>query len=520
MHLKTIIFLFTLVVLSYSGYSQTSFDKLYDETHQALRGSNPKKALSNTNYLYKIAKNDAERIKAYSLKAHILYQYGIHDETITTLKQLDSLATIGKNYSVQARVYGFLSTVYRENEIYNLGKIYLNKAVEASKKIEDKNEMYRFQGNLSQELAYYELSSNNYPKAISYLKKGNLAFEKADSSTVDKNFHTAINDELIAKNYYYTHKIDSALAYYEKAQKELAVSQLADDPLKGYIYNGLGNVYVAMHDNKTAQSNYLKAEQIAETSSSFGLKQEVYNSLMEFYKKTDIKKYVAYNELNLKLSQTEKKNRKVIADELIKTLRKEQVQSESQYQKYKFNILGLCIFTILVTIGSYTYKRKQDYKKIRTFINNNNKVIQNTEIEETAPKKDTAKEYMSEATEAAILKNIQEFERSLLFLNKTLSINSVAAELNTNHRYLSYVISKNKSKDFASYINELRINYIIDHLKNDATYLKYKISYLADQAGFSSHSRFTISFKKITGVSPLTFITYLQNNNNETTSSI
>lgn len=120
---------------------------------------------------------------------------------------------------------------------------------------------------------------------------------------------------------------------------------------------------------------------------------------------------------------------------------------------------------------------------------------------------------MSEATENTILESIKEFEKSHFYLNKDLSLNSVAADLNINHRYLSYVINKHKSKDFAGYINELRINYIVDRLKNDSNYLKYKISYLADQSGFSSHSRFTITFKKITGVSPLDFITYLQKEN-------
>lgn len=130
-------------------------------------------------------------------------------------------------------------------------------------------------------------------------------------------------------------------------------------------------------------------------------------------------------------------------------------------------------------------------------------------------KKDTSREYMSEATENSILNGLQELKKSDYYLNKDISLNSVNAELNINQRYLSYVINKHKAKDFASYINELRINYIIDRLKNDENYLKYKISYLADQCGFSSHSRFTITFKKVTGVSPMNFITYLQKENEE-----
>ncbi len=504
--------LLTFFLSFYIGYSQDSFERIYTETYQVLLSSNPKKALRNTDFLYNTAKNNSDKIKTRMLKAHILYQYGINNEAINALKQADSLAVIGKDFAVMAKIYGFMASLYRESEIYDTGKIYLNKAVATSKKIKDKTEMYRFQGNLSQELACYELHDSNYSKAISHLKKGIHLFEKA-AAVSDKNYQIAINDELIARNYLELKKADSALYHYEKAQKELQESLSYDNPLKGFIYNGIANVYVELKDYKKALLHYKKAEEIAEKSDYSALKQEVYTSFMEFYKKTDSKKYIIYNEKNLKIVKAENDNKKMIADDIIKSIRKSHQDSQTQYQKNTFIFIGICIFVILITILLYIFKRKQDYKKIKAFIDNGNTVpTMETEIES---KKEASKEYMSEATENAILENIKEFENAHSFLNKTLSLNSVASELNVNHRYLSYVINKHKSKDFAGYINELRINYIVDRLKNDPDYLKYKISYLADQAGFASHSRFTITFKKITGVSPLTFITYLQNNTNK-----
>lgn len=510
MQLKNTLLLFACILSYCLCYSQQSFESIYTETYQVLLSSNPKKALSNTDYLYTLAKNNTDRIKTRMLKAHLLYQYGINNEAINALKQADSLALLDKDYALQAKIYGFMASLYRESEINDIGKTYLKKAVTISKKIKDESEMYRFQGNLSQELACYELLESNYSKAILHLKKGIQLFEKA-ASVSDKNYQIAINDELIARNYLELHKADSALYHYEKAAKELQESLSYDNPLKGFIYNGLAKVYVLTKDYKKALLHYKKAEEIAEKSDYSALKQEVYNSLMEFYKKTDSKKYITYNEKNLKLAKADNDNKKVIADDLIRSIRKNHLDSQSKYQKHKLIIIGICASSILTTIALYIYKRKQDHKKIKAFIENNKVAF----TEETEPeiKKDTSKEYMSEATENAILEKLNEFENSLFYLNKTLSLNSVASELNINHRYLSYVINKHKSKDFAGYINELKINYIVDCLKNDPSYLKYKISYLADQAGFASHTRFTITFKKITGVSPLTFITYLQNNN-------
>ena len=507
MRLKSIFFLFIFLFSSDLCYSQKSkYDKVFNETSTVLLSSNPEKALQNTAYLYKISANNAERIKASMLRASLLRQNGMRNEAVKALKRADSLAVIDKNYNLQARINGFLSTIYREYEIYSLGKVHLQKAISVSKKIVDKNEMYKFQGNLYQEKAYYEMDSSNYLQAIIDLKAGKKLFELCDSS-IDKKFQLAVNDELIAKNYLSLHQVDTALNYYQKAEKELAASASSESPLKGFIFNGFGNVYAAAGADNKALLYYQKAENIAQASNFFTLKQEVYTSLIQFYKKTNYKKYISYNELNLKLKQDEEKNRKINTNELITTLKEEQAVSESKYENIKTIVIGCCIFIIIVTAALLFLRTKKNGPDLE--ISNDTSAVDSSK-EEIKSKAEPIKEYMSEATESAILENIEKLEESHFYLDKDISLNYVAAKLSINHRYLSYVINKNKSKDFAGYINELRIHYITDRLRNDSDFLKYKISFLADLCGFSSHSRFTTTFKKVTGVSPLTFITDLQ----------
>ncbi|MCT4074668.1 AraC family transcriptional regulator [Elizabethkingia anophelis] len=59
------------------------------------------------------------------------------------------------------------------------------------------------------------------------------------------------------------------------------------------------------------------------------------------------------------------------------------------------------------------------------------------------------------------------------------------------------------------------MNHIITKLYEEPEYLNYKISYLADIGGFSSHSHFTQIFKKEVEISPSEFITQLKRNNSE-----
>lgn len=69
--------------------------------------------------------------------------------------------------------------------------------------------------------------------------------------------------------------------------------------------------------------------------------------------------------------------------------------------------------------------------------------------------------------------------------------------------------------NFNAYINKLRINYIVEKLKNEPNFISYKISYLAENSGFSSHSSFATVFKSITGISPVTFIDLLRKEKEE-----
>jgi len=116
---------------------------------------------------------------------------------------------------------------------------------------------------------------------------------------------------------------------------------------------------------------------------------------------------------------------------------------------------------------------------------------------------------LPENTEQQILSRLEQFEKSHHYLQPNITLQSLAKTLDTNTKYLSFVINSHKNSNFNHYLNELRINYIILKLKNEPRYRKYKISYLATEAGFTSQSSFATVFKTITGLSPSIFISYL-----------
>jgi len=121
--------------------------------------------------------------------------------------------------------------------------------------------------------------------------------------------------------------------------------------------------------------------------------------------------------------------------------------------------------------------------------------------------------HIPEETEKALIRKLDQFENSTHFTKQEMSLASLASQFDTNTKYLSEIINTHKDKNFNSYINELRISYIIDKLKSNHTYLQYKISYLTEESGFSSHSSFATVFKSVTGISPTVFIDLLKTKN-------
>lgn len=177
---------------------------------------------------------------------------------------------------------------------------------------------------------------------------------------------------------------------------------------------------------------------------------------------------------------------------------------------------GFLLLIMLVIIGRKG-KRLKESKSITILDSKSSSILKPTLAYDKSPNTTklngedlSKKDYIPRDKEFEILDKIEEFEKTTLFLKNGFSLNELSMQVGVNHRYLSYVINTHKNRSFNAYINELRIKHIVDCLQNDPKYLQYKISYLAEQSGFSSHNRFTISFKKVTGHSPSAYISYVK----------
>jgi len=138
-------------------------------------------------------------------------------------------------------------------------------------------------------------------------------------------------------------------------------------------------------------------------------------------------------------------------------------------------------------------------------------IIENIESVEEEPAVNKLSINISSKTEKELLNKLNKFEEEKIYLKREVNLNFLAKEFDTNTKYLSEIIKSYKNKNFNQYLNELRIDELIRQLNSNQEVLNTRVSYLASDFGFNSHSSFTTVFTQYVGKSPSEYIKDLKN---------
>lgn len=361
-------------------------------------------------------------------------------------------------------------------------------------------------------------------------------FEKSNKSLNEKSFE---NDAIKIENLLFSSSVFLGENNLDKAESQLTKAELLlkNHPTSSYLqalaFERKARLSFRNKNYNQSIEDLKQALAQIENVDYLPFKSRLYELLSKSYlaNKNEID-YHVYNKLfftsKTKLDASDKEGIRYLL-KLTESFENKNLEI-NQFHKQKTLILTL-IITGILSLAAFLYyvfenKRNKDlakqldffmkqkemeFQKIKIARRNiyNDSLIPNLpkeaspEILEISPKKTNI---ISKEKEEEILKKLENFEVSDRFLNKDMSLAVLAGQLDTNTKYLSEVINKYKGKNFNHYINELRINHIAYILKTNPTFLNYKVSYLADVSGFSSHSSFATVFKNITGMSPQTYI--------------
>lgn len=493
---------------------ETRFNEAFLHIYMQTASKDVNLALQSADSLYRTAVSDVQKIRSLMLVSDMYHRLMERDSSILYAVEAERIAERTDDYVWQARICGVLSTQYRETGLLHEGKRYLKKGLKIIERVENPEMANQFKGQCYQEMGFYAIEEQQYREAIGYFKQA-APFLRTLKTSKSRDFSLAQNEERLGLCYLKSDAIDSAKKHYETALMLVQKASDADTPLKGFIYSGLGRVWLEEGKYGQADSCLKAALDIAETSGFPHLKISVYGNLATYEQLTgNDEGYRDYNEKYLgEIKKNMAKHRRYADNILVRA--REQISAMAASNQ----ILGVTVFVILLLAAAgitvYINRQRKQHSRYKEVIDRLWNVPQQVPadlqpVAVASPIPNREKDFMPESTKQELLKKLSRFESSQQFTDRNISIAVLAGKMKTNTKYLSYIINNYRNKDFNGYINELRISYIVAKMEADSRYLNYKISYLAEECGFATHSQFTTVFKHITGLSPSKFIAYLK----------
>ncbi|REC60153.1 hypothetical protein DRF65_22655 [Chryseobacterium pennae] len=551
---------FILLILFYQlFYSQNnSTDSLkkysYNDLSQKFYSYNNSNEIRNAKIIskYYLQKAKFEKKQEQISEGYVMMHF--NEDLPNALKYLDSLQIITNNSNKDyypARIYLLRGNLY--SKFYNVKAALGNYVLTL--------EHAREKGNIRQ-IAFAEISIaylNNYIGKYQdaantlrhylydtdYLDKKdydnirvNLAdtyieINKIDSARILIEEGLLSNSENGNTNQYYGYLLESGFYNLKIKKYNIAIENLIQ--CKKYFFKTnnaknqsytllfLGQSYAGLKETEKAIQTFTQLDShIQQSKHIFPELREVYPYLINYYKeKNDKEKQLYFIEKFLKVDHILDSQFRYISRELPRRYdkpkilkEKENIINELKNKKTFFYSSLVALSLILIIFIFLYYKSKKAEKQHRKIaqdliysVNENKIKKEATSIKETFSGnlqeqeiiEDKTTKPISEDVAQTILKELESFEAKEQFINKGITLGSLAKKAKTNSKYLSEIINTYKGKNFAVYLNDLRIDYAINRLAKDKKFRSYKISSIAEELGYNTEQAFTMAFKKRTG---------------------
>ena len=333
------------------------------------------------------------------------------------------------------------------------------------------------------------------------------------------------------KNYYKLHQYNKALG--DLTGQLIAIK--ANDDYSNYAENSffIAECYRKSYQYDKAIVFYKKVDSI------FNVKKDIYpilmpsyQNLIDYYKnKNDYKQVIHYSDQFIKADKVIDENYKYITSKIAKSYDIQKIVASKQAtisalsnDKTRAIIVTLVFLMLFATSSIFYYKntkRKQkeleqqkllfeDYKEKEERIKKE-KELEKFQISENS--KVHKVNDLDERVIAYLLDCFEKFEKDKLYLDKDCTLQSLSTLWNTNNNYLSRVLNDIKNVSFTQYVNTLRIEFIIEKIKNEKFFIDYSMVALSDFSGFKTVITFARAFKEHTKMNPSDFINQLKNKN-------
>ncbi len=477
----------------------------------------PKEALQIATYISEKSENPIQSLEAAYLLTRGFYMQGNYDNALK-IGLAFSKDDLENDSDTQFKLNILLAKILEELELNTLSTLYLSKVIQQSEKSANDDMRFWINGKILQ----YDPETNhegNNEQTLVQLYKAKKEFNRIKNEHYPNQIGN-INLEL-ARIKLSLFQTDSVEYYLKTAYRESKLEN-PGNYLEMKCLQEYGHYLFLKKEHSAAIDSLNSAQVIAIKFTNIEEQIIISEAIAENYLAlNDIENFNNYTDKSQLLNRSQTDIDYEAVNTAFNFINDNQTKKLSG-AKHKFSQIflsmgiGITLFILLWGILIFRYRKKtKQYQSFTDYFEKKQK----SEPQPAQEQKSIKPSVIPKEMEEILLLKLEEFENSLDFNNKETSLSRLALKFETNTKYLSEIINTHKHKNFNTYINELRINAIIEKLKNDPVYLQYKISHLADISGFSSHSAFATVFKSVIGISPTTFINILRNKKEESSSN-
>lgn len=372
---------------------------------------------------------------------------------------------------------------------------------------------------------------------INKLDSANILIREGQiSASISKNnYDISLYSFLSAKYDLKQRKYKTAITKLSKVYDDIV--RINPNNANNALYN-LGKAYDGLKNKEKVVETYTKLDSnVQKTDITFPELREVYTYLIDYYKeKNDKEKQLYYIDRFLKVDKKLDEQLQYLSTELPKKYdtpnllqEKEEIINDLKNRKtILYASIGFLLLILLLVLYLY-YKAKKTAKEHRKIaqelihsIEKRNsesttdikkEIPELSQIPEHAETENIITKTVPEEVTLFILNELEIFENKQLFLKNGITLASLAKNIKTNTSYLSETINNHKGKNFTSYLNDLRIDYVLERLVKDKKFRSYKLPAIAEEIGYNNVQAFAAAFKKKTGTTPSIYIKEIENPN-------
>lgn len=553
----------------FNNLYEFTYSELKDKFYDYYENNKNSEAKQVAKYYLQKAKNEKNTLEI--AEGYILLHF--NEDFPTALKYLDSVTIITKNikaYSYPARPYLIKGNLYYKYDNLKAALDNYILGLKYAKKKNDEKQIAYANMNIAYINSYIGKNSEAAKIFRYYLYNGNnitddyrhnqmrialiscyLEINKLDSANILIKEGQKSIPEGENKNKPNTYSYLSGTYDLKSKAYKTAIIKLSDaytyftstneNTNASYALYNLGKAYQGINNEEKAIESYRKLDyDVQKFNITFPELREAYMYLINYYKiNNNQQKQLYYIDRFLIIDKKLDEQIQYLATELPKKYdtpnllqEKEDIIEELKLRKKVLNIsLGVLLLILLFIIYLY-YRSKKTEKEQRKIAQDLISLVEKRNIEEKnaeeknkandieiAPKaipeqeeqNDKTSKTISEEVTQFILQELRIFESKELFLKKGITLASLAKNIKTNTAYLSEIINTHKGKNFAAYLNDLRIDFALNRLVKDKKFRSYKLSVIAEELGYNNEQAFSLAFKKKTGTTLSMYIKEIDN---------